>query len=68
MKTKQLTLASLAIVSALLLSACDGDNGQDGIDGLPGSPVQTERQVQMALTVRTAPMVQMVKMPTPRFH
>ena len=38
MKTKQLTLASLAIVSALLLSACDGDNGQDGIDGLPGSP------------------------------
>ncbi len=38
MKTKQLTLASLAIFSALLLSACDGDNGQDGIDGLPGSP------------------------------
>ena len=37
MKTKQLTLASLAIFSALLLSACDGDNGQDGIDGLPGS-------------------------------
>ena len=37
MKTKQLTLASLAIVSALLLSACDGDNGQDGIDGLPGA-------------------------------
>ncbi|MDB2433238.1 hypothetical protein N9W66_03755 [Luminiphilus sp.] len=38
MKTKQLTLTSLAIVSALLLSACDGDNGQAGVDGLSGSP------------------------------
>ena len=38
MNTKQLTLASLALISTLFLSACDGDDGQDGVDGLPGSP------------------------------
>ena len=38
MNTKQLTLASLALISTLLLSACDGDDGQNGVDGLPGSP------------------------------
>ena len=37
MKTKQLTLVSLAIVSTLLFSGCEGNDGKDGVDGRPGT-------------------------------
>ena len=37
MKTKQLTFASIAIVSTLLLSACEGDDGNDGAPGAAGA-------------------------------
>ena len=37
MKTNQLTFASIAIVSTLLLSACEGDDGNDGAPGAAGA-------------------------------
>ena len=38
MKGKLLALASVAVISTLLLSACEGDNGKDGLDGIDGTP------------------------------
>ena len=37
MKAKQLTFASIAIISTLLLSACEGDDGNDGAPGAAGA-------------------------------